>query len=258
MSDRGPTTELPHDFYGRIVKLEVQTHPQKLWGIGLVLLLLGVLFFFFGMRMDDDGPIVALCGIVLVPIAIFMIYSAIQITNMPTRHVKLGLKTLRYPRGALLWRAVDDDVKLLSIPHVALVTQNGQVGVRFTHPDGSTHTLQQAWLPKGWSIIDLYLLLQMRIRGARQQLDKVQQVAAEAQVFADAETLGVVMDTRRKKKPVAYALIYDIEDYGTLLEMDDFPHTDHRLVVASDRVEAVQDAVKESIVSSLDVELEKR
>lgn len=259
MSEGGPTTELPHDFYGRQVKLEVQTSPQKAWGVGLFLIALAAMTGLLGMSTDDPRAfIMMICGALLFPVGLFMIYGAIQITKMPAMHLRVGLETLRFPRGKLLWRSEEEEVNLLRIANVALMTQNGQMFLRLTLPDGSTQIIQQAWLPPEWSAMDFYVLLQMRIRAARAQLDRVQQVAAEAQVFADQkDVLGVVVDTRGKR-PKAYALVHDIEDYETLLARDDFPHTEHQLVVPSDRVESVRSGVEEGMLSALEIELEKR
>jgi hypothetical protein len=242
------------DFYGRPVKIPVDVSPLRLRGIALSMLALGVLMVLVGLsRMSGDprGLFVTVVGTLLVPLSGWALWGSFMAARRPPLFVRLGLRTLAYPRGPVAWQLDEEEVRLADLRGVGVFSNRGVVCVELHVPDGGRQAIQAAWL-KGWSHIDFALLVQLRMDGALRKLDRAQQAGLEALVFEGEGMLGAVVDTR-KKRPRVIALVADLDEYDALLGEKSFPHANHRVVVAADQVDSVRDAIEARMLAALDV-----
>lgn len=240
-------------FYGRPVKIPVDVSPLRLRAIALLMFGLGALMIVVGltgMSGDPRGLFVTVVGTLLVPMSGWALWGSFIAARREPLFVRLGLRTLVYPRGPVAWQLHEEKVRLADLRGVGVFSNRSAVGVELHVPEGR-QAIQAAWL-KGWSHIDFALLVQLRMNGALRKLDAAQQAGLEALVFEGEGMLGAVVDTR-KKHPRVIALIADLDEYDALLGQKGFPHAQHRVVVASDQVEAVRDAIEARMLAALDV-----
>lgn len=260
MSARGPRDVEPR-FYGGTYRFEIVRRPNKILAVGAFMIALSLACGALLMRDDHWGGrevLVALSMPFLFVIGVLALHGSWMLRSAPPVFVKLGLKKLVVPRGTFAWTLAEEEVPLRDVGPISRVFSRHGDGIDLEMPDGKKVRIRDDWFPPDRSPMDFAFLLQMRRELAlRRKIDRARQTALEAQVFeGDADTLGVVVDTR-KKRPKPIALIDDLDDYEALLARQGFPHDQHQLVVPDDRVAAARDALADRIVASVDVDPEK-